>query len=150
MKPKDTKKKNSYSPAEICKMFGISKTTLFRWEEEEKISPVIRKINKVREYSKVHVKEIAQMQVQSLTELYERASEIENEAQMKQVHEELTRIKILYLENVTGLYELAEQNNLSEETIRELLHKLLDVETKSPLFAAIITVLHMHVERNAK
>ena len=144
------KDQTTYSPADICKRFVISKTTLFRWEEEGKISPVIRKINKVREYSKVHVKEIAKMQVKSLTDLYKRAVETENEEQIKQVHEELTRIKILYLEDATGLYELAQQNSLSENTIRELLQKLLDVDTKSPLFAAIINVLYMHVEKNTK
>ena len=144
------KDKTKYSPAEICKMFDISKTTLFRWEEEGKISQVVRKINKVREYSKVHVKEIAKMQVRSLTELYDKAVETENEGQMKQIHEGLTRIKILYLEDVTGLYELAQQTSLSETTVRELIHKLSDVETKSPLFASIINLLQLHVEKSAR
>lgn len=143
-------KKIIYSPAEICRMFGISKTTLFRWEEEGKISAVVRKVNKVREYTKVHVREIAGMQVKSLTELYERAVETENEAQMKQIHDELTRIKVFYLEDVTGLFELAQQNNLSEDMIRGLLNKALELDPQSQLFAEIIHVLHLNVEKNAQ
>jgi DNA-binding transcriptional MerR regulator len=142
--------KTAFSPAEICEMFGISKTTLFRWEEEGKISPVLRKINKVREYTKQHIREIAQMQVENLNELYTHAAEVENKAQMKQVHENLTRIKILYLEDVTGLFELSQQNNLSEDTIRDLLNKAMELDTKSQLFAEIINVLHSSVEKRSK
>jgi len=137
--------KTTFSPAEICEMFGIVKTTLFRWEADGKLSPVLRKINNEREYSKTHVKEIAHIQIEHLAQQYERASEMESQEQMRQIHETLTLYKVLYLEDLTGLFELAQQDSLSDTTIRQLLQKASEISTDDRLFQEIIEVLHQHV-----
>jgi DNA-binding transcriptional MerR regulator len=139
--------KMTYSPAEICEMFGIVKTTLFRWETEGKLSPVLRKINNEREYTKTHVQEIARIQIENLAQQYERAAELENQEQMKQIHETLTLYKVLYLEDLTGLFELTQQNSLSDEIIEQLLQKASETNIHDRLFQQIIEVLHHYVNQ---
>lgn len=41
----------TYKSHKICEMLGIGKSTLFRWEKENKIPNVIRKLNGDREYT---------------------------------------------------------------------------------------------------
>lgn len=135
-----------YSPAEICSMFRIAKTTLFRWEAEGRISAVPRKLNDEREYTKKHIKEIANIQLETLKQIYERAAETENQEQMERVHEELTMVKILYLEDLSGLFELAQKNSLSDMVISELLRKALELNPKDRIFREIIEVLYQHVQ----
>jgi len=137
--------KTTFSPAEICEMFGIVKTTLFRWEADKKLSPVRRKLNKEREYTKTHVKEIAHMHIETLSQLYERAAEAEDPQQMAKIHEALTMTKILYLDDPSGVTELAQQIPLTDKVIQQLLKKATETSTNDRLFREIIEVLHQHV-----
>ncbi|MEW6402139.1 MAG: hypothetical protein AB1649_10085 [Chloroflexota bacterium] len=139
-------KERTYSPAEICNMFKIAKTTLFRWEAEGRISDVPRKLNDEREYSKKHIKEIADIQIETLKQIYERAAETENESQMEQVHDALTMMKILYLEDLSGLRELAEHNSLSDMVITQLLQKALESTPRERIFKEIVELLYHYVQ----
>ena len=107
----------------------------------------MRKINNEREYTKTHVQEIARIQIENLAQQYERAAELENQEQMKQIHETLTLYKVLYLEDLTGLFELTQQNSLSDEIIEQLLQKASETNIHDRLFQQIIEVLHHYVNQ---
>jgi DNA-binding transcriptional MerR regulator len=51
-------KRKQYKTREICKLFDISKATLFRWEKEGLISNVGRDWRNWRLYSEQNMKEI--------------------------------------------------------------------------------------------
>ncbi len=52
------KPKNRYKAKEICRIFDISKATLFRWERDGQISDVKRDWRNWRLYSNENVQEI--------------------------------------------------------------------------------------------
>jgi len=54
-------KDNKYYAKDICKLFDISKATLFRWENEGLISNIGRDWRNWRIYSKDNVEEIKQI-----------------------------------------------------------------------------------------
>ena len=134
----------TYSPSEICELFKITRTTLFRWENKNKISPVRRKGGRERQYTQTHIAEIAQIQLDNLKKEHRLASKSENEIWMSQILQTKSIIKTLYLEDLSGIYELAESlETLSKETIRELLLKAADLEPDDALFEGIIELIHM-------
>ena len=49
----------TYSTAEICDMFGVSKSTLFRWERDGLLPSVDRDVNGQRQYSQIHLEAIS-------------------------------------------------------------------------------------------
>lgn len=48
----------AYSPADLARRFQVSRTTLFRWEREERIPPADRDGEGARVYSEGHVRAI--------------------------------------------------------------------------------------------
>lgn len=52
------KKKNYRLAQEVCNMFGISKKTLFSWENREVISKPLRDWRGWRMYKEKHLKEV--------------------------------------------------------------------------------------------
>ena len=54
-------KDNKYYAKDICKLFDISKATLFRWENEGLISNIGRDWRNWRIYSKSNIEEIKQI-----------------------------------------------------------------------------------------
>src|ERR1035438_3897641 len=54
--------KRRYTPAEICEIFAVSKSTLFRWEQEAVIPPVPRDEKHQRLYTSEHVRAISRRQ----------------------------------------------------------------------------------------
>lgn len=54
-------KDNKFYAKDICKLFDISKATLFRWENEGLISNIGRDWRNWRIYSKDNVEEIKQI-----------------------------------------------------------------------------------------
>lgn len=57
-KAKNASLKKGYKTIEICEMFDISKSTLFRWEKEGMISNIGRDWRNWRTYSQQNVVEI--------------------------------------------------------------------------------------------
>ncbi len=143
-------KTEQYSPSEISSMFNISKSTLYRWEQEGKLSRVKKNLNGEREYTKNQVKEIAHIQIETLGRQYQRALTEEDIERMRQIHETFSMIKAVYLEDNIGFRELAEYNTLTENTIRQLLLKALTLSVNDTLFRGIIFVLNNQITENSK
>lgn len=131
-----------YSPSEMCETFDIAKSTLFRWEQDGKISPAARKLNGEREYSESHIKEIAQIKLQLLSREYQRAVQIEDIERMKQIHKAVSQIKALHLNDISGLHELAEYDTMPNKIIRDLLIKASNLDPKDQLFYEIVDLVH--------
>jgi len=130
----------TYSPADICKMFGISKSTLFRWEQEEWFPAPARDLKGERQYSTEHIRAISEAQKQKLGKEYERALEAENGASLQQYAEAVSLRKFLANEP-TGLRELAEYPTLDPATIILLLKVAMEqYEPSDPMFYDIVKV----------
>jgi len=56
-----TDPKAIFSSGEMCKLFGIAKRTLYRWERIGKISPPDRDWRNYRLYTLEHVRELAEI-----------------------------------------------------------------------------------------
>ncbi|MFZ1792745.1 MAG: hypothetical protein WAU96_04915, partial [Anaerolineae bacterium] len=54
--------KNLFSPVDIEKWFGISRTTLFRWENENRIPEPSKDKNGARMYERRHLIRIAEVE----------------------------------------------------------------------------------------
>lgn len=114
-----------YSPAEICEMFGISKSTLFRWERDGLLPPVHRDLANQRQYTRAHLQAISELQKGKLGQQFERVAAAEDLEQQEAVLKAVSLHKVLE-GDMTGLYELAEYARPSPETVRQLLRIALD------------------------
>lgn len=133
---------HGYSPAEVCQMFKIAKTTLFRWEQEYQINPKRKLSNDEREYSDENIKQIAWVQLGTLTTLFEKAAMAEDQERMRQILEEISRIKALYTAPLLGLTELGEYKTIPESVLRALLLKATVLDMSDPQYKAIIRLLY--------
>lgn len=131
-----------YSPSEVCETFDIAKSTLYRWEQDGKISPAPRKLNGEREYSEDHIKKIAEIKRDVLSRELQRASQIGDKERWRQIHNAISQIKALYLNDVTGLRELAEYDTIPNQVIKELLIKASNLDPKEHFFRGIVEFLH--------
>lgn len=135
--------KHTYTPAEICKMFDISKSTLFRWEREGEISPPDRDLRQRRYYTQKHRAEIAELLMRRDYERMMRAEkEPGAEERMKALSEQISLRKFVHLQDRTGLYQLAEHETLSSDTIHQLLQEAQRYEPSSDVFREIIRVIY--------
>lgn len=130
-----------YLPVEIYKMFDISKSTLFRWEKEADFPALERGDNGERQYNHEHVRWIGEKKVARLKRQYNFASKDENLERMDEILTLLTKYKVLYLEDPTGLDEL-QFHYYSDETIQQLLEKAAEYESSHPAFKQIITAIY--------
>lgn len=131
-----------YAPADICKMFGISKSTLFRWEQEKWFPAPGRDLKGERQYTAEHIRAISETQTRKLSKEYQRAMQSENEADLLQFAEAVSLRKFLAGE-LTGLGELAEYQQLSAATILQLLQLAMDqYAPDDPMFCRILEVAH--------
>lgn len=125
----------TYTPAEVCEMFGISKSTLLRWEREGNLAGVGRDLNKNRRYTQENIRVIREQQ---LKKQYENASERGDNAALKTLHEQLSLGK-LSDGDVNGLRELTNLEHLSPDTIMRMLRIALDeYEPRDPVFRQIV------------
>jgi len=137
-------KENTYTTAEICEMFGISKSTLFRWEREELLPLIPRDIGGQRQYTQEHINAISERQKTQLGKRYQRAVEAGDEDGLQQISEAVALRKFLE-GDTTGLYELAELPEVSDDTLRQLLQLALDQYAPGErIFCEIIRVLWEH------
>jgi hypothetical protein len=137
-------KDNIYSTAEVCEMFGISKSTLFRWEREGLLPPISRDISGQRLYTQDHLIAISKRQKKQLGKQFESAIAAGDQNGLLQISEALA-LRKFFEGDITGLYELAELPTVSADAIRQLMQIGLDQYTPSdPLFCEIIRVLWEH------
>jgi DNA-binding transcriptional MerR regulator len=130
-----------YSPAEICEMFSISKSTLFRWEREGWFPRVGRDLTGQRQYTQDHLRAISQKQKEQLAKQFERAAGTEDDAGLREIAEAVSLRKFLE-GDMTGLYELAEYPQLSLQNIRQLLRTAMErCEPGEGIFCEIIRVV---------
>lgn len=132
----------TYSPSEVCEFFDISKSTLFKWEQDGKIAPT-RKLSGEREYNQSHIKEIAEIKIQLLKRDLRRATRTEDIERMKQIYEAISHIKALYLNDISGLREIAEHDTVPNKIISELLIKASHLDPKDQIFREIIGLVNV-------
>jgi DNA-binding transcriptional MerR regulator len=122
--------KKRYTPAEVCEIFDISKSTLFRWEKEGRISSPDRDLRQQRWYTQGHMAEIGRLlfrrQAQQLANTEHQPGA---EQRMDALHEQISLNKFAVLGDIRGLYELAERETLAKATIRQL---LLEASRRDP------------------
>ena len=106
----------SYSPADICAIFNIAKSTLFRWEQDGFVDRIPRDLRDRRVYKKSHLGSIAK---HLFREQYQAAARNENRDSLAQLHESMALMKVIAGDPM-GLRELAEFPALSTPTMREL------------------------------
>ena len=139
-----TKKDHTYSTSEICAMFNISKSTLFRWEKEGQLPVVPRDISGQRQYTQVHISNISERQKQRLGKQFAHAIKAGSEANLIKISEALSMRKFLE-GDLTGIYELAELQEISNDTLRQLMQIGLDqFQPGDRTFCEIIRVLWEH------
>ncbi len=138
------RKDQIYSTAEICEMFGISKSTLFRWEREGLLPTIPRDISGQRQYNLDHITAISERQKKQLGKRYAHAIKAGDETSLLQISEAVAMRKFLE-GDVTGLYELAELPEVSNETLLQIMQIGMDqYKPRDPTFCEIIRVLWEH------
>jgi len=135
------KKDKKYLPVDIYTMFDVSKSTLFRWEKEEGFPSLERGDNGERLYNQEHIRWFGEKKVERLKRQYHFAIKAEDLDRMEEIQSLLTKYKVLYLEDPTGLVEL-EYHRYSDDTIKQLLEKATDYETSDPAFRQIISAVY--------
>ncbi len=138
------KKDKKYLPVDIYTMFDISKSTLFRWEKEASFPPLERGDNGERQYNEEHIRWIGEKKVARLKRQYAFAIKAEDLERMEEIHHLLTKYKVLYLGNDTGLSELQFQT-LSPDTIKALLLEAAEYAPTDPAFVQIITAIYKQI-----
>jgi len=139
-----TQSNQIYSTVEICEMFKISKSTLFRWEKEGQLPAVPRDITGQRQYSQEHIRTISKRQKQQLGKQFAHAIKTGNESNLLQISEAISMRKFLE-GDITGIYELAELPEISQDTLRQLMQLGLNqFEPGDRIFCEIIRVLWEH------
>ena len=138
------KRNQIYATAEVCEMFGISKSTLFRWEREGLLPPVPRDISGQRQYNLDHISAISERQKKRLGKHFAHAIKSGDEKSLLQISEAVAIRKFLE-GDITGLYELAELPEVSNETLLQIMRIGLDqFEPGDRTFCEIIRVLWEH------
>ncbi len=139
--------RRTYSTVEICELFGISKSTLFRWERESWLPPVPRDANGQRQYTNVHLKAIAKRLRKRYSGQYEQASKSEDVERMATIQQTLSYIKFLE-GDPTGLQELKAHPSLPGHIIRHLTRILADYYTPDdPEYCDLVHVLYKHCRK---
>jgi DNA-binding transcriptional MerR regulator len=137
-----------YTPAEICRMFGISRTTLFRWERSEEISLVARDSRGERYYTVAHLRQIGQ---RILRDRYDRAHWIDDPRELEQDHKAMILFK-LRIRDETGVPELKEfLPTLTNQEIENVLSAALETyKPGEPLFLRILEAVTACLSRREK
>jgi DNA-binding transcriptional MerR regulator len=149
-----------YSPAEVCELFDISKSTLLRWEREGTLPAPSRNAADQREprvYSQRDVQIIARKQEDELGAKYQAASRRLDEYKRDGREHNLERLQELMqlrslrkflAGNDLGLAELSEYPHLQPRALRVLLRLALEHSSpEEPVFAHILRVV---AEQSAK
>ena len=149
-----------YSPAEVCELFDISKSTLLRWEREGTLPSPSRNVSDQREprvYTQHDVQIIARKQEDELGARYQatsrrldehRRSGREHTLERLQELMQLRSLRKFLAGNELGLAELSEYPQLYPRTLRVLARLALEHSSpEEPDFAHILRVV---AEQSAK
>lgn len=149
-----------YTPAQVCELFDISKSTLLRWEREGTLPSPSRNASDQREpriYSQRDVQIIARKQKDELERKYLTASRrldehrrIGRERNVDRLSQilELRSLRKFLAGNELGLAELSEYPQLHPGTLRVLLRlALYHSSPEESVFAHILSVV---AEQSAK
>ena len=137
-----------HSPAQVCKRFGISKSTLFRWEADGLIPVPDRDLRGERRYTQAHCEAIARI-IQKRRHRQRYAQIVAEDAQdarskLVKLGEQNALFKFVHFHDPTGLAELREYSPLQPSTIRQLLRVALEeYDPDEGLFWDIIDVVSM-------
>jgi hypothetical protein len=113
---------HTLSPAELCEVLDIAKSTLLRWEREGKIPPAIRDVSGERRYGPAHIKAITE---KVFSPRYANAAGSDDASTIGQLDEALNLCKFLQGSEI-GLDYLGEKPGLSDRTLKGLLSRALD------------------------
>ncbi|MFN0085618.1 MAG: MerR family transcriptional regulator [Blastocatellia bacterium] len=126
--PIENEADRTYTPAEVCELFDVARTTLFRWEEQEEIPKAVRKGGE-RLYTQEHLRSIQELMRKRLREEINAASRYradEEHPTFDQL-ERLCRLEFVspgeQRHGLQTLYALSKQRALSQKTL-DLLIKL--------------------------
>ena len=141
-------KERTYSPVEICEMFGISKSTLLRWEREGIISSVKRNpSNDQRLYTQENVHTTGQQLTRQMVRQFSRTVETDSLEESQKAYEALYMWKFFQGEP-NSLEALENYPRLSAESIKKLCHIGLErYDPSSPMFHRIASVIAKQSEK---
>lgn len=137
----------SYSTAEVCEMFSISKSTLFRWEREGSISPANRDKTDQRLYTEENLREIGQRLENQLKTKFKRRIGTDDEKEIAKAHEELYVWKFIQNEP-SALDELENYPILSADSIRKLCR--INLERNEPSSITFYRVAKIIADKSKK
>lgn len=118
----------TYTPAEVCELFDVARTTLFRWEEQDEIPKALRKENE-RFYTQEHMRSIEVLMRKRLREEINAASRYDPDEEHPTFDqlERLCRLEVVspgdQEHGLRTLYALSKRDRLSQKTL-DLLIKL--------------------------
>lgn len=108
-----------YSPAELCELFDVAKTTLFRWEQEDWFPRVPRDLKGERQYSHEHIKAISDRHVEKLTSQYDEAARSEDKARMWEIQRRVDMLRAIQ-GDIISVRHLVEAGHVSPADTRQL------------------------------
>ena len=136
----------AYTTAEVCEMFNISKSTLFRWERDGVLPSIPRDISGQRRYTQEHLHLISKRQNEKLGRRFEQIAEQGDEDSYWAISETLALNKFLEGDS-TGLLELAEHPKISADIQLQLLKIAIDQhQPGDPIFNEIIKIIYEHIQ----
>lgn len=138
----------SFSPAEICAIFGISKSTLFRYERDALLPAVPRDDTDERRYGSDHIRALAKRR---LRDLFEVATKTDDEEKVRRATELQIVFGLLTEDDVDGrLAQLEEIDRVSAEAFKILLRIVLPrYELQDPCLPRLLGMLERHARNLA-
>jgi DNA-binding transcriptional MerR regulator len=138
---KTRKNEQTYSPAEICRFFGLSRTTLFRWEDTGEIRAAERNGKNQRVYRTDHLRSIVEHLRKKIREAYDNYTV---EADRNDLQDE-TSSEELGLEAQERLFRLEVMSDaLGKENRFDGLKQLRGLLTRRPFSAETVEFLTEH------
>lgn len=123
----------SLSSAEVCELFEISKSTLFRWEKEKRFPKPLRDSNNQRLYSIDQIKAINERKRYSQYEKFTATEDPNNISNLKKIHIENSLYKLI-IGNAGGIKELKEHGRLEPDEIITAIKILLRCHMPDSIF----------------
>jgi DNA-binding transcriptional MerR regulator len=123
---------NTFSPAQVKDWFGISRTTLFRWEQENRIPKTKRGNNKERAYDQTHLRRIYELVCEKLNQELELSvrDNPDDEQTWRRMMERIYKAKLfagdpnVALNAIRELKAVATEQGLSQDTAKLLVDYL--------------------------
>jgi DNA-binding transcriptional MerR regulator len=128
----------TYTPADLCELFGLSRTTLFRWEEQHEIPKAEREGNN-RIYRREHLRSIAGLMRKKIRDEINASSRYNPD----ELHPTPDQLEKLFRVEFVGerdpvhglrmLSALAKKHKLSEETVNLLIKSASNSSAGDPM-----------------